>query len=152
MGTQVCTMADVCYKCGGGNVTCKWQTTARLCKPSRAETAPWLLAIQDAKLAGTDLPSKLSLEMDAKCAFVCGLGRVLKHNPIDMVEAGIIGHARRWDPLSRIVMRVRSGHAFIFFDHVSRMNSFLQDAAVSGSSWGSIAVCNSLLGVKPYSG
>jgi len=99
-------------------------------------------------MASTSLPSSRW----QWTAFVFGLDRVLQHNSIDMVEAGIIGHARRWDPQSRVVMRVRQGHAFIFFDDANLRDSFLHDAAVRGSSWGSIAVCNSKLGVKPFSG
>jgi len=151
MGSQACMLSDECYKCGGGNINCQWQTSGGLCKPSRAQTAPWLLDLQDGQRAGTDLPSKLSLAMDTKCVFVCGLGRVLPHHSIDMVEAGIIRHACRWDPQSRLVVRVRQGHAFIFFHHANQRDSFLHDAAVRGTAWGSITVCNNKLGVKSFS-
>jgi len=67
MGSQACMLADQCYKCGGGNINCQWQTSGGLCKPSRAQTAPWLLDLQDAKQDGIDLPSKLSLAMDCLC-------------------------------------------------------------------------------------
>ena len=152
MGKQGCALADVCYRCGGGNVNCKWQSITHLCKPRRADIAPWLLAIQDAQLAGKDLPSKLSQEMDTKCVFVCGLGRVLQHNSIAMVEAGIIGHVSRSGPHYRIVIRGNLGHAFIFCGDENHKNSFLEDTKMPGSSWGSIVVCNWRLGVKANNG
>jgi len=90
--------------------------------------------------------------MDSKCVFVCGIGKVLMRNRIDLIEAGIIGHVRRWGPNYRIVIRVDSGHGFIFFEYESHKDAFLDEARATDSSWGFITVCNSQLGVKPYSG
>ena len=151
MRAQTCAIRDLCYSCGGGYANCRRQSAGGAC--NRADTAPWLLDMKDCELARIDLPSKLSLEMDKRCVFVCGLGDgVLNNNPIAKVEAGIIGHVRPWGDNYRVVMRVEVGHAFIFFEHESQMNAFLGKAARRDSAWGAIAVCNYQLGVQPYSG
>jgi len=72
--------------------------------------------------------------MDSKCVFVCGIGKVLMRNRIDQIEAGIIGHVRRWGPNYRIVIRVDSGHAFIFFEYESHKNAFSHEEGGTNSS------------------
>ena len=151
MARYACTIANLCYDCGGGNVNCYFSIGGQRCIPSRENTAPWLLVMNDAVSAGIDLPSALSQEMNEKCVFVIGISRVLLRHNVAQIEADIMRQGRRYDLNPRVVIRGDGGHGFIFFQDKRHMDRFLTVSKAPGGTWGSISVCGTELGVRQYS-
>jgi len=106
-----------------------------------------MLAMHDAVLAGIDLSSALSKDMDVKCVFVFGLRRAIQENAVAQVEADIKQFVHHVDPNARTVVQGVGSAGFIFFQTARHMDVFL-------AAWtkpAHISVCVHRLGVRQYS-